>query len=494
VWSWRRTTLLLLVVAVPYTAAVALTAREGGWGPAALLSSLLASALILGAAGLLYLRWRIAGDPRQGWLLLLMTAWAVDATTRTGLRALEPSAYDARSTWLLTLDVAVAVGAVALLLLAQRVLLTLDPLPTGLALGVLVALARAAVVLGAPPAALPRGTEMVAGFTLLALQGAIAIALLRVPAVPEWARVGVAAAVVLLGLSKVLAYDYPLGDPRAVVMIVANLVGGLLVTGVSGALVLQTVRAQRREMRWLQGRLLEAEARQRREREQMHEIAGTVAGIVSATRLLRGEATISASRREQLDQLVDSEITRLQEVMASRHDERADAGAAVDLDEAIYPLVVALKAKGNPVEWSPSGLSAQVRADDVSKAVTVLMDNVARHAPGSEAVIDVRRADETVEIHVTDRGPGVPDGAREEIFAPVDRERPRYPVHGLQVAQRLLNEQGGYLSLADTPHSQGAEFVISLPAARTSDHDRRERRGARRTAMAGARSPGGTTR
>ena len=277
-------------------------------------------------------------------------------------------------------------------------------------------------------------------------------------------------------------------------MIVANLVGGLLVTGVAVALVLQTVKAQRREMRWLQGRLLEAEARQRREREQMHEIAGTVAGIVSATRLLRGEANIGASRREQLDRLVDAEITRLQEVMAARHSERADAGAAVDLDEAIYPLVVALQAKGNPVEWRPSGLSAQVRADDVSKAVTVLMDNVARHAPGSEAVIDVRRADETVEIHVADRGPGVSEEAREDLFEPADRERSRHPVHGLQVARRLVDEQGGYLRLADTPPSQGAEFVIGLPAARSADGDRRGRRGARRTAMAGSPPRGGTTR
>jgi K+-sensing histidine kinase KdpD len=280
---------------------------------------------------------------------------------------------------------------------------------------------------------------------------------------------------------------------RAALMIATNLAGGLAVTGVTSALALQAVRAQRREMRWLQGRLLEAEARQRHERERMHEIAGTIAGIVSATRLLRGEANISPSRREQLDRLVDTEITRLQEVMASRHDEQADAGRAVDLDEAIYPLVVELQSRGNPVEWRPSGLSARVRADDVSKAVTVLIDNVAAHAPGSEAVIDVRRSDETVEIHVSDRGPGVPAEAREEIFEPADHERARYPVHGLQVARRLVHEQGGYLRLADTPASQGAEFVIGLPAARTPDGDRRQRRGSRRTAMASSWPLGETT-
>jgi signal transduction histidine kinase len=491
VWSWRRTTLLLLIVAVPYAAAVALTAREGGWAAAGLLSGLLASAMIVGASGLLYLRWRIAGDPRQGWLLLVLTAWALDATTRSGLRALQPEAYDDRAAWLLTYDVLVAVGAVAILLVAQRVLLTRDPLPAGLALGVLVSVGRVTLALLAPEVGLPGEADVIAGATLLVLAGLIALALLRVPGVAEWARAGVALSLVLLSLGQVLAYHYPLGDARAAITIVTNLAGGLLLTGVTVALVLQTVRAQRREMRWLQGRLLEAEARQRRERESMHELAGTVAGIVSATRLLRGDANISASRREQLDQLVDAEITRLQETMAARHDERANAGAAVDLDEAIYPLVVALQARGNPVEWRPSGLTAQVRADDVSRAVNVLIDNVARHAPGSEAVIDVRRADESVEIHVADRGPGVPEEAREGIFDGADRGPAPYPVHGLQVAQRLVREQGGYLRLADTPPSQGAEFVIGFPVAGTG---RRDRRGARRTALAGSRPPGGATK
>ena len=122
--------------------------------------------------------------------------------------------------------------------------------------------------------------------------------------------------------------------------------------------------------------------------------------------------------------------------------------------------------------WSGcrTGCSAAGRTDDISEVVNILLNNAAAHAPGATAKIEVRRVEGSVEIAVSDSGPGVPSAVSDHMF----EWGARGPTStgqgiGLNVAQRLMSEQGGYLRVVTHP-LRAATFVVGLPAD-GEDHD-----------------------
>jgi two-component system sensor histidine kinase KdpD len=73
-----------------------------------------------------------------------------------------------------------------------------------------------------------------------------------------------------------------------------------------------------------------------------------------------------------------------------------------------------------------------------------------------------------VEVRVVDRGPGVPDEAKDRIFEPFQRygDSPRGAGVGLglAVARGFTEAMGGTLNAEDTPGG-GITMVLSLPLA-----------------------------
>jgi signal transduction histidine kinase len=76
----------------------------------------------------------------------------------------------------------------------------------------------------------------------------------------------------------------------------------------------------------------------------------------------------------------------------------------------------------------------------------------------------------TVQIRVSDRGPGIPAEEREYIFDPFFRgQRPlRDQIHGtglgLNLVKRIIEAHGGTVAVRDKS-GRGAEFIVCLPAA-----------------------------
>ncbi len=115
---------------------------------------------------------------------------------------------------------------------------------------------------------------------------------------------------------------------------------------------------------------------------------------------------------------------------------------------------------------------ADVDRDRLIQVLLVLIDNATRHAPAGTAVtVGVVRAGSTVEIHVDDRGPGVPRNARDAIFEPFARlpgggtPRGSGSGLGLAIARRIVELHGGSIRVTDAP-AGGARFTIALPLAR----------------------------
>ncbi|MFE6508533.1 sensor histidine kinase [Nocardioides sp. NPDC057767] len=233
------------------------------------------------------------------------------------------------------------------------------------------------------------------------------------------------------------------------------------------------------------------------ERARLHEAASALAGIRAATALLNspsgigGTDGIDEDRRAALAAMVQSELERLERMVRRQQETARPANPeppaediraeVIDLDAVVATMVLAHEAKGTDVEWRPSRMLALGDSDQVTEALNVLLDNAADHGSGSVR-IEVRAArpgDPSVEIAVTDDGPGVAPELRRRIFARgVSRPGSAGQGIGLHTARDLMERQGGYLELVEV--GEHTTFVIGIPMLGcVDDHDTPARGGRR---------------
>jgi signal transduction histidine kinase len=204
----------------------------------------------------------------------------------------------------------------------------------------------------------------------------------------------------------------------------------------------------------------------RDQRERMHELRSTVAGLVSGSALL-DSPEVPSEMRERLWCSVRRELDRMERLLSGHEDTATD----LDLDDALSMILDLQRLKGRRVEFHSNGDVVHARFDALSEVVNILMDNAVTHGGTDSSLVEVvRRDEETVDITVTDFGRGIPADQRTEIFEWGRRgtDSPGEGI-GLHLAQRLMTEDGGSLRLAETAKKGvGSSFVISLPAARRS--------------------------
>lgn len=218
----------------------------------------------------------------------------------------------------------------------------------------------------------------------------------------------------------------------------------------------------------------------RDERARLHEVASALAGIRAATTLLNapvGIGGIGEERRAAMAQMVQSELQRLERMVRQRQEsarsemanpqadrQAGEVAEVIDLDAVVGTIVLAHEAKGTKIEWRPGRMLALGDSDKMTEALNVLLDNAADHGSGPVRV-EVRAADRpspSVEIAVTDNGPGIAPELRGRIFAwGVSGPGSTGDGIGLHVARDLMERQGGYLELAES--GERTTFVIGIP-------------------------------
>ncbi|WP_345522444.1 sensor histidine kinase [Nocardioides conyzicola] len=357
---------------------------------------------------------------------------------------------------------AIALGAAMLLLvsIADAHQVTISPFPLGVGFGI------ALIVLREAEEALPGTLQLAApairfGSAVLLLIGIVlAVAVWRQSCLPTSARRRLAPAVVLWSVAGVVgAMGLTDSAGWSVIAIVAALTTCVLVMSTSLDLLWQAVRDDHDAVVELQHQLRTLRDHAREGVEQLHEVKGTIAGIASATDLIRHEDRLTRQHREYLAEMLAQETARLQRLV---HAGPRQSTQTVDLDQILRPLLMTHTVQGQQVKWEPCDLRVAADADELTEVLNILLHNAAEHAPGSPVRIFTRRDGGTVDLVVADAGPGIPEELRTRIFDwGYSQPGSSGQGVGLAMAHEVLARRGISLEL-DPEHAPGAAFVIRL--------------------------------
>ncbi|MFF3707167.1 DUF4118 domain-containing protein [Streptomyces phaeochromogenes] len=208
-----------------------------------------------------------------------------------------------------------------------------------------------------------------------------------------------------------------------------------------------------------------------------HDLRTPLAGIKAAVSSLRSE-DVAWSEEDQAELLegIEEGADRLDNLVGNLLDmSRLQTGTVaplireIDLDE-----VVPMALGGVPedsVELDIPETLPMVAVDPglLERSVANLVENAVKYSPAEERVlVSASAMADRVEVRVVDRGPGVPDPAKDRIFEPFQRygDAPRGAGVGLglAVARGFAESMRGTLTAEDTPGG-GLTMVLTLPAA-----------------------------
>lgn len=456
-------TMSLLLLVQPDAADLAGTAAA---------TSLVLHVAVLVAAAFTYLNWRLSGGVLAGWLTLMLMMLSTPHIALAAVLIADPRVADKGPWWPLLTKIVVVAALLALVLVSARVKtlpiapVPVDPLAAGMVAGIGFSALGLALLRWAPEVMLPSAALTLGSVLPSVLAIAVALLALKGTQVSSGLRWRLTAGVVLTAFGGAAAHSPLPLIAREALTVLATGVGALILCQLALEMIRTSLRNNKRELRFLYERLIDVESTDRENRARLHEIAATLAGLTSVSRLMhQPDIVLPRQRRWLLEHTMDTELTRLGRMMTGRPDSRR----VFALDDVLRHLVVAQQAQGRSVHWEPSGAVVYANADDLTEAVHVLLENVARHGEGAGATITVRDQDGSVEIRVSDLGPGIAPELRERVFQwGASRQGSSGQGIGLSLARDLVEQQGGYLLLEDSTQP-GTTFVVGVMAGERHD-------------------------
>jgi len=210
-----------------------------------------------------------------------------------------------------------------------------------------------------------------------------------------------------------------------------------------------------------------------------HDLRTPLASIKAAVSSLRqDEITWSPTDEAELLESIEESADRLNAMVGNLLDmSRLQTGSVtahlqnLHLLDVLNTSISTLGDQGGRVRtWFPDDLPL-FRADPglLDRVLANVLENALKHSPGrQEVVVSGSVIGDRLQVRVVDRGVGVPDQAKEQIFAPFrrlgDTERGDGVGLGLAVARGLTEAMDGRLGAEDTPGG-GLTIVIDLPLA-----------------------------
>ncbi|MGW0463618.1 ATP-binding protein [Streptomyces tendae] len=211
-----------------------------------------------------------------------------------------------------------------------------------------------------------------------------------------------------------------------------------------------------------------------------HDLRTPLAGIKAAVTSLRSDDVAwSEEDRAELLEGIEEGADRLDHLVGNLLDmSRLQTGTVtplireIDVDE-VAPMALGGVPEGSAELDIPETLPmVAVDSGLLERALANLVENAVKYSPDDRTVLVAASAlADRVEVRVVDRGPGVPDEAKDRIFEPFQRygDAPRGAGVGLglAVARGFAEAMGGTLNAEDTPGG-GLTMVLTLRAVGSS--------------------------
>jgi two-component system sensor histidine kinase KdpD len=213
-----------------------------------------------------------------------------------------------------------------------------------------------------------------------------------------------------------------------------------------------------------------------------HDLRTPLSSIKAAvSSLLQRDVDFTPAATRELLETVDEGSDRLNHLVGNLLDmSRLQTGALqlvmrdVGLDEVV-PVSVAGLVEGERVDLDVDETLPRVKADAalLERAIANVVENALAWSPDRAHVrVEAVAVQDRVDLHVVDRGPGIPHARREDVFRPFQRLGDHSNGSGsgsgvglgLAVARGFLEAMGGHIEVEDTPGG-GVTMVISLEAA-----------------------------
>ncbi|MFJ3658952.1 ATP-binding protein [Streptomyces sp. NPDC090119] len=209
-----------------------------------------------------------------------------------------------------------------------------------------------------------------------------------------------------------------------------------------------------------------------------HDLRTPLAGIKAAVSSLRSDDVAwSEEDRAELLEGIEEGADRLDHLVGNLLDmSRLQTGTVtplireIDVDEVVPMALVGVPEDSVGLDVPETLPMVAVDPGLLERSVANLVENAVKYSPpGQRVTVSASALVDRVEVRVVDRGPGVPDDAKDRIFEPFQRygDAPRGAGVGLglAVARGFAEAMDGTLTAEDTPGG-GLTMVLSLRAAR----------------------------
>ncbi|MFF9394166.1 sensor histidine kinase [Streptomyces griseoluteus] len=209
-----------------------------------------------------------------------------------------------------------------------------------------------------------------------------------------------------------------------------------------------------------------------------HDLRTPLAGIKAAVSSLRSDDVAwSEEDRAELLEGIEEGADRLDHLVGNLLDmSRLQTGTVtplireIDVDEVVPMALVGVPEDSVCLDVPETLPMVAVDPGLLERSVANLVENAVKYSPaGRRVTVSASALVDRVEVRVVDRGPGVPDDAKDRIFEPFQRygDAPRGAGVGLglAVARGFAEAMDGTLTAEDTPGG-GLTMVLSLRAAR----------------------------
>ena len=161
-------------------------------------------------------------------------------------------------------------------------------------------------------------------------------------------------------------------------------------------------------------------------------------------------------------------ITNLLDLGKAEEGLLAPARTTVDLPALVTSVIGELEPRaagaGVTLVTEVSAVGAELDLDLVRRVIANLLDNAIAHAPeGSTVTLSLETRGGTLRLRITDRGEGVPEHRREQVFDRFVSDRTTLTNRGLGLAfcRVAVEAHGGKIWIEDA--APGAVFCVDLP-------------------------------